>query len=62
MAKNKKQKPHQQLLSPENYIRQKARNLVLHECLLNSDWKEGGLAEIIVSRVHVASNNRTNWN
>jgi len=56
MAKNKKQKPHQQLLSPENYIRQKARNLVLHECLLNSDWKEGGLAEIIVSRVHANGN------
>lgn len=55
MAKSKKIKPQQQL-SPEAYIRKKARLLPLYECLLNRNWKEEGMAEIVVSRVHTNGN------
>lgn len=50
----KKQNP--QILSPENYIRQRARNLPLHECLLNEKWQEDRLAYIIISRKHINGN------
>jgi hypothetical protein len=50
----KKQAPKQ--LSPENYIRQKARNLPLFECLINKDWKENGMATISVARRHANGN------
>jgi hypothetical protein len=50
----KKQSPKQ--LSPENYIRQKARNLPLFECLINKDWKEGGIAAVSVARRHANGN------
>ena len=55
MAKNKKQQ-NQQLLSPENYIRQKARKLPVFECLINDEWNEIGTAQIVVSRSHVNGN------
>jgi hypothetical protein len=55
MAKSKKQ-PHVQLLSPENYIRQKARNLPIYECWINEDWKKMGSAEIVISRIHANGN------
>ncbi len=55
MAKNKKQQQTVKL-SPENYIRQKARNLLIHECLINSDWEKVGTANIFVSRKHVNGN------
>ena len=41
-----------QMLSPENYIRTKARTLPLYECWINTDWKEGSQASCIVSRKH----------
>ncbi|MFV0470486.1 MAG: hypothetical protein ACK5L7_00425 [Paludibacteraceae bacterium] len=53
MAKNKKQKPIQ-LLSPENYIRQKVRNLPIYECLINPEWEESGTASIVVTRRHAS--------
>lgn len=55
MAKSKK-KPHVQLLSPENYIRQKARNLPLYECRINHNWQEMGSAEIVIARTHANGN------
>lgn len=55
MAKNKKPKQAPKL-SPENYIRQKARNLALYECLINSDWKASGTANIVISRIHTNGN------
>lgn len=55
MAKSKKQ-PHVQLLSPENYIRQKARNLPIYECRINDNWKEMGSAEIVIARTHANGN------
>lgn len=44
------------MLSPENYIRQRARSLPLYECRINSDWKESGLASIVVARCHTNGN------
>lgn len=55
MAKKKTVKTFQ-LLSPENYIRQKARNLALYECLVNKDWEDGKMANVLVARVHANGN------
>jgi hypothetical protein len=43
-------------LSPEKYIRTKARSLPLGTCYLNQGWKESGMAFIIVTREHVNGN------
>lgn len=56
MAKKKPQKPVQQLLSPENYIRQKSRNLPFYKCLISTGWQEHGMAQIIVARQHTNGN------
>ena len=53
MAKNNNS-PKQ--LSPENYIRQKARNLPIYECLINPDWKYKGMATVSVARKHANGN------
>lgn len=45
-----------QMLSPENYIRTKARILPIYECLVNAEWKETGIANIIIARSHVNGN------
>ncbi len=45
-----------QMLSPENYIRKKARSLPLYECLVNTDWKEHGIAHVVVARNHTNGN------
>lgn len=55
MAKKNKGKVIQ-MLSPENYIRQKARTLPLFECRINSEWEETGLANITVARKHTNGN------
>lgn len=44
------------ILSPENYIRQRARNLPLYQCLINDGWNDHGIANIIVSREHINGN------
>ena len=54
MAKKQKQNP--QILSPENYIRQRARNLPIFKCLVNEGWDEDGLAQITISRRHSNGN------
>jgi len=46
----------QQYLSPENYIRQRARILPIHDCFVNSDWQDQKLANIVVSRKHINGN------
>lgn len=53
MAKKSNQQP---LLSPENYIRQKARNLPVYECRVNPDWKEVGSASVMIARRHANGN------
>lgn len=45
-----------QMLSPENYIRKKARTLPIYECLVNTEWKEQGVAHVVVARIHVNGN------
>jgi hypothetical protein len=55
MAKKKKGKV-VQMLSPKNYIRQKARTLPIYECRVNSDWQEAGIANINVARKHTNGN------
>ena len=45
-----------QMLSPENYIRTKARTLPIYECLINDIWKEEGIANIIIARNHINGN------
>lgn len=55
MAKKVKRKVIQ-MLSPENYIIQKARTLPLYECIINDDWDESGICNLIVSRKHTNGN------
>lgn len=45
-----------QMLSPENYIRKKARSLPIYECLVNTEWKEQGVAHVVVARKHTNGN------
>ncbi len=44
------------LLSAENYIRQRVRSLPMYECRINCDWKESGIASIVVARSHSNGN------
>jgi hypothetical protein len=55
MAK-KKQTQQAQQLSPENYIRQKARNLPVFECMINEDWEFSKMASVSVARKHTNGN------
>lgn len=43
-------------LSPEKYIRTRVRTLPIYKCLINSEWKESGLAAIIIARRHTTGN------
>jgi len=45
-----------QMLSPENYIRKKARSLPIQECTINSSWEETNLAQISIARIHTNGN------
>lgn len=36
--------------SPKKYIKKKGGNLPYHECFINEDWKEKGLATIAISK------------
>lgn len=55
MAKNNQGKV-VTMLSPENYIRQRARTLPLYECWINGGWQEGNMAHIAVARQHITGN------
>ncbi len=50
----KKQLPKQ--LSPENYIRTKARTLPIYKCYVNDEWNKSGMANIIILRRHTTGN------
>ncbi len=53
MAKNKKRKPKAQVaapMKPEKYIREHARKLAVHECLVNDNWQDQGMAVVMVCR------------
>lgn len=55
MAK-KKQGKVVQMLSPQNYIRQKARTLPVYECKVNSNWVDVGIANLSIARKHSNGN------
>lgn len=42
-----------QQLSPEKYIRTRARGLPIGTCYINGNWRDSGLAVIFVSRRHI---------
>jgi hypothetical protein len=46
----------QAMLSPENYIRKKARSLPVYKCLVNLGWKNTGMAHVCVVRQHINGN------
>ena len=53
MAKKKQKKQQgQQFLSPEQYIKQKARSLEIGACYVSNDIEEMGEGHVIVSRKH----------
>lgn len=43
-------------VSPERYIREKGRTLPIGKCYITSNWRETGLAHIIVTRVRPSGN------
>jgi len=45
-----------QMLSPENYIRKKARSLPIYECRINEAWEDTQLVQLSVARSHVNGN------
>lgn len=45
-----------QILSPKEYIRQKARSLPIVECLITPDWKVLGFGNALVVRKHKTGN------
>ena len=55
MPKKKTQKQNV-ILSPENYIRQRSRNLPVHECWITAGWEKEKLASIVISRKHASGN------
>ncbi len=52
MAKKKQAAKQQTFLSPEQYIRERARTLEIGDCYINENYKEHGLGHIIVTRLH----------
>jgi hypothetical protein len=57
-TKNKKKSaPASGPMSDKAYIQSgNARKLPIHQCLVTSDWREAGLAQVIVCRRHVTGN------
>lgn len=41
-----------QMLSPENYIRKKARTLPILECLVSTEWEETRMPTVVIARNH----------
>ncbi len=46
----------QKPLSPEKYIKTRARMLPIYKCYLSKGWKAAGIANVIVARKHVTGN------
>ena len=55
MKKNKASN-NPQILSPENYIRQKSRNLPVSKCYVNKDWNESQICQATIVREHASGN------
>ncbi|PRY88553.1 hypothetical protein [Mongoliibacter ruber] len=52
----KKKKPQQTKISPKSYLKQRGRSLPIYKCLVNDEWEENGMAQVIVVRKHVNGN------
>ncbi len=50
MSKGKPSKKNQHQLTPQEFIKTKARSFPIFKCYINRDWKDQGLANIIISR------------
>lgn len=50
--KNKQTQKQPQQLSPEKYIRLKARSLPVAKCLITKGWEDHGLLHVVVARQH----------
>lgn len=48
----KKNKSAARSLSPQQYLKEKVRNLPIGECSVNSNWSTSGEAVVIISRLH----------
>lgn len=46
----------QNFISPEKYIKTKARALKIGKCLINDNWQESGMANILIIRQHTGGN------
>ena len=55
MSKNKDKNPLQNI-TPENFIKTRARLLPLGKCYVSSDWQEKGLVTLVVTREHTNGN------
>jgi hypothetical protein len=55
MSKQKNNKQENRI-SPERYIRERARNLSIYKCWVNNDWKSSQSATIFVTRKHASGN------
>ncbi len=56
MKKAKKKGGMQAKMSPERYMKERVRNLPIGKCYVNPDWKEEGMAHIIVTRNRAGGN------
>ena len=57
MPKKKSKKKQQQVfLSPENYLKQKARSLKIGKCYISDGFDDVGEGHIIVTRLHTGGN------
>lgn len=46
----------QQKISPKKYIETQAKKLPIYKCLINKDWEENRMANVVVMRRHVNDN------
>ncbi|MEO7316412.1 MAG: hypothetical protein ABIW47_14580 [Ginsengibacter sp.] len=56
MAKNTDKNKTPPSMSPENYLKTRARVLPIGTCYVSSDWQEKGLVTLVVTRVHKNGN------
>lgn len=49
-SKNKNSSQQKAKLSPERFMREKARSLPIDKCYVTPDWKEDGMAQVVITR------------
>lgn len=55
-SKNKNNGRQQSVMSPERFMREKARSLPIGKCYITPGWQEAGIAQILISRVRPSGN------